>query len=56
MKSPVGKIQGKFRFQVLMRIKNDRKQDIIDELYRTADMVKKQNVSIFVEVNPQSLS
>ena len=56
MKSPVGKIQGKYRFQVLMRIKNDMKQDIIDELFTCVDKVKKNNISIFVEVNPQSLS
>ena len=56
MKSPVGRIQGKFRYQVLIRIKNPNKQEIIDELFKFADSVKKSNVSIFVEINPQSLS
>jgi len=56
MKSPVGRIQGKFRYQVLVRIKNDNKQDIIDKLFSIADNVKKNNISIFVEINPQSLS
>ena len=56
MKSPVGRIQGKFRYQVLIRIKNDNKQDIIDKLFSFADNVKKNNVSVFVEINPQSLS
>ena len=56
MKSPVGRIQGKFRYQVLMRIKNQNKQDIIDSLFKIADDVKKNNISIFVEINPQSLS
>ncbi len=56
MKSPVGRIQNKFRYQVLMRIKKQNAQDIIDELFALVDKCKKNNLSIFVEVNPQSLS
>ena len=56
MKSPVGRIQNKFRYQVLMRIKKQGEQEIIDELFELMDKTKKSNVNIFVEVNPQSLS
>jgi len=56
MKSPVGRIQNKFRYQVLMRLKKENSQDIIDKLFGLADEVKKSNMTIFIEVNPQSLS
>ena len=56
MKSPVGRIQNKFRYQVLMRIKKDNEAEILDELFALADKVKKNNLTVFVEVNPQSLS
>lgn len=56
MKSPVKKIQNKFRFQVLCRFKNKNKYAIISRVY---DLVKKLNgkgISVFVETNPQNLS
>ena len=56
MKSPVGRIQGKFRFQVLMRIKKEHATEIENKLFDYVDEVKKQNVLIFVEINPESLS
>ena len=55
-KSPVGRIQNKFRYQVLMRIKLESSDDILTELYELADKNKKSAVTCFVEINPQSLS
>ena len=56
MKSPVGRIQGKFRFQVLMRLKKENASSIENKLFEFMNSVKKQNVQIFVEINPESLS
>lgn len=56
MKSPIGRIQNKFRLQVLMRIKPEHEDEITDKLFMFADESKIQNVSIFVEINPQNLS
>lgn len=56
MKSPIGKIQNKFRIQILMRLKQENSEKITDKLFEFADKNKTQNVSIFIEINPQNLS
>ena len=56
MKSPIGKIQNKFRIQILMRIKPKNEDEIISKIFALADSTKKNNVSVFVELNPQNLS
>lgn len=55
-KSPVGKIQNKYRYQILTRIRLEKADDIITKLYKQADLQKNSNLSIFVEINPSSLS
>ena len=56
MKSPIGRIQNKFRLQILMRLKPECEEQITNKLFELADTVKKPDVSIFVEINPQNLS
>ena len=56
MKAPVGRIENKFRFQILMRLRNDNADQIIHEIYRETSENKNKNVSIFVEINPEVLS
>ena len=56
MKSPVGRIQNKYRFQILMRLKNQQGDQIITELYKLIDLNKTKDVNIFVEIDPSSLS
>lgn len=56
MKSPVGRIQGKFRYQILMRLKLEKSSEIIDKLYSLADKLKTKGVTCFVEINPQALN
>lgn len=55
-KSPVGRIQNKFRYQILLRLRLNKAQEIISKLYSLSDNKKIKNVSVFVEINPQSLS
>ena len=54
MRSPHSKIKRKYRYQVLMRIKNDN-PNLVDEIFKVANVINNK-VNIFVEVNPQNLS
>ena len=56
MKSPIGRIQNKYRIQILMRLKTMNAETITDKLFEIADKVKKKGATIFVEINPQNLS
>lgn len=52
MNSPVKRIQKKYRYQILARVKNY--ENIIAEFYKASNIIEK-NVSIFVELNPNNL-
>lgn len=54
MRSPVKRMEGKFRLQILMRITNEYCDGIMQSIYKISDMHDK-NVSVFVETNPQSM-
>jgi len=54
MKSPVGKIKGKYRYQIVMRFKDI--DDITNDIYAKVDECKAKGVSCFVEINPLSLT
>ena len=56
MKSPIGRIQNKFRLQILMRFKLSHENEITSKIFEIADSVKKTGVTAFVEINPQNLS
>ncbi len=55
-KSPVGRIQNKFRYQVMLRLRLERADEIISRLYALADNLKNPEVVCYVEINPQTLS
>jgi primosomal protein N' (replication factor Y) len=55
MKSPVKRIKNKYRFQVLLRIK-DNKEFIENELYKICDKYLTPSVLVYQEVNPSSMS
>lgn len=55
MKSPVGRIKNKFRYQILIRLNKDNEREIIDKIYEICDKNQNSKVSFFVEINPQSL-
>ena len=56
MKAPIGRIQNKHRLQILTRLKIQNADEITKKLFELADTLKKSNVTIFVEINPQNLS
>lgn len=54
MKAPLGVIKNKFRYQIMMRIKLDRADEIEKKIY---DCVEKDGKSsVFFEINPNNLS
>lgn len=56
MKSPVTKIQNKFRYQIITRVKRKNEDEIIKRIYACVDKNKTRGGSVFVEINPQSMS
>ncbi len=56
MKSPIGKIKNKIRYQILMRITHDNENELISQIYNICDKYMNSKVSVFVEINPQNLS
>ena len=55
MKSPVKKINNKYRFQILARI-NDNYLEIEDAFYEIANENTTKKVLCYAEVNPSSIS
>ena len=53
MKSPVKRIQDKFRYQVLMRLTGD---GLLSQIYERALQYKTRDVLVYVEENPANLS
>ncbi|MEG1964087.1 MAG: primosomal protein N' [Clostridia bacterium] len=56
MKSPIKRLQSKFRYQILLRIKRECEQEIISNIYSIVENYKIKNAWSFVEINPQNLS
>ncbi len=57
MRSPVKRIQDKFRFQILARIMGQDLDKIIDSIYNIVDgTLTNKEVMCFVEINPQNLN
>lgn len=55
MKAPIKKLQGKFRFQILMRIeKGDL--DLTNTIYYTVHKYDNKGVSVSFEINPNNLT
>ena len=55
MKAPVERIKNHYRYQILARFYNKNNSKIIDNIYNINNNIQAKNVTIFVEVNPQSL-
>lgn len=54
MKSPIKRIQDKYRYQIMMRLKLDNADKIEEEVFNIVD--KNSKTSVFFEINPQNLS
>lgn len=56
MRSPVARIERNYRYQILMRIKREYEEQVTREVYRIIDENKTRGVSVFAQINPQSMS
>ena len=56
MKSPVKKMQKKYRYQILMRVLTKSSAKILKKVYNIVNLHIVKNCTCFVEVNPQNLS
>ena len=56
MKSPVKKIEGKYRYQIIMRLTRAEETDTLFHVYEIVNAEDKKNVSVFVEINPQNMN
>ena len=54
MKSPIKRIQNKYRYQIMMRLKLDKADEIEERVFEIVDNASK--TSVFFEINPQNLS
>lgn len=54
MKSPIKRLQDKYRYQILMRLKNSRADEIEARVFEIVDKNAKEGA--FFEINPQNLS
>ena len=54
MKSPIKRIQDKYRYQIMMRLKLENADKIEEEVFNIVD--KNSKTSVFFEINPQNLS
>ena len=55
MKAPLKKLQGKYRYQILMRIENSR-DDILDDIYYFVNRKNHGKVNAYMEINPNNLT
>lgn len=55
MKSPIKRLKSKYRYQILMRVKNDR-QSLVDQIYECALKYTTNKILVYVENNPSNLS
>lgn len=55
MKAPLKRLQNKFRFQVLMRIKANDKI-LLNKIYNASYPFRNRNVSVVLEINPNNLT
>jgi len=55
MRSPKTRLEGKFRYQVLMRLKREKEEKLISTIYEIADKYALSEVSVITELDPQNL-
>ena len=55
MKAPLKKLQGKYRYQILMRIDNGN-DDITDGIFAAANAKNRGKLNVYMEINPNNLT
>lgn len=55
MVSPISMLDNQIRYQIVIRLKNENEFETLKKIYGIIDLKKEKGVSIFVELDPQSL-
>lgn len=55
MKSPINRIEDKFRFQIIARITGEKVAEIEEKIYNIVDTNKENGVTTYVEINPANM-
>lgn len=56
MKSPVKKIENKYRYQIIMRLTREKEAETLLKIYEIVNAQDKKYASVFVEINPQNMN
>ncbi|MBQ7712799.1 MAG: primosomal protein N' [Clostridia bacterium] len=56
MKSPVKRIENKYRYQIIMRLTREEESDTLSHVYDIVNAQEKKNATVFVEINPQNMN
>lgn len=56
MRCPLKRLQGKHRFQILMKLSTKDAESVLEDIYKIVDENTEDKVTVFTEVNPQNLS
>ena len=56
MKAPLGRIQSKYRYQIIARIKRENESKIIAKFYEVIESNQSRGVTVFAQLNPQNMA
>ena len=56
MKSPVKRIENKYRYQILMRLTRREENETLAHIYEIVNAEEKKDATVFVEINPQNMN
>ena len=56
MKSPVKRIENKYRYQILLRLRRKDEKETLSKIYEIVNAEEKKNATVFVEINPQNMN
>ena len=56
MKSPLKRIENKFRYQIMIKLKRSKEDEIMKKIYACVSANPVRDVSVFVEQDPQNLN
>lgn len=55
MKAPVARIEKLYRYQIIIRLLREKQDTIIDEVYSIVDKSQSNDISVFIELNPNDM-
>lgn len=55
-KAPIARIETKYRYQIFLKLRREKEDEIIAKIYQAAEKAKSDSVAVFTELDPQNLS